>query len=158
MPVDTGKAFLGAAFLAAGIGVMYAQRPPTHFPAQALPTLGGGEAALGDCQSSRCLTMVVAPWCPYCREALPTLLQVRDGLQERGIGVRVVVGLDSPENVRDYAQKYGPATVVDERRALHPRGVPHFYVTDNTGLIVREWAGALSTNDVGAWEKRMYSD
>jgi hypothetical protein len=119
-------------------------------PVQPIPMLGGGQVSLASCPTTKCLTVVLAPWCGYCRAATPMLQSLRTYLTGRGTDVRVVIGQDQPEALREYAAVFGPATALDELNLLRPRGVPQFYVSDNSGSILKAMAGAPQTDDVQA--------
>lgn len=116
-------------------------------PSQALPQLGGGETSLAECGASKCLTVVLAPWCGYCRSATPMLLRLREEAAARGALVRFVIGQDNPEGLREYASVFGRGTVLDERNVIKPRGVPHFYLSDRSGAVIKTMAGAPPTED-----------
>lgn len=107
-----------------------------------LPTLEGRSAApLSSCATAKCLTIYVAPWCGYCRQATPLILETRRYLDARGVETRVIVGLDHPEPVQNYARLFGPATLLDINGSFSVSGVPHFYVSDASGKILKELGG-----------------
>jgi hypothetical protein len=104
--------------------------------------------ALASCPTRKCLTAYVAPWCPHCREATPAIIALRDYLKPRGVTTRVIVGLDKPKAVRDYAATFGPDTILDPAGTLQPGGVPHFYVTDDTGALIKDVPGMPMTDSL----------
>src|SRR5579883_1015014 len=116
-------------------------------PAKPLPTLASSPVSLSGCPTKVCLTVYVAPWCHYCRGATPAILQLRDDLAKRDVSTRIVVGLDSQEAVRAYAATFGPDTVLDPHGTLGVNGVPHFFVSDPSGKIVRELPGLPPRQD-----------
>lgn len=97
---------------------------------------------LDHCPTSQCLTIYVAPWCPYCRASTPMILALRDYLARKGVTTRIVVGLDKMARVRDYAQVFGRDTFLDpEGRISPPGGVPNFIVSDARGRVLRTQGG-----------------
>ncbi len=112
------------------------------FSAEALGTLSSGKTvSLAGCPTAKCLTVVVAPWCGYCRAATPHVLALRDYLDSRGVTTRVVVGMDKTASVKAYALEFGPDTLLDPEGQVSANGVPHFFVTDAAGAVLKEVAG-----------------
>jgi len=108
------------------------------------PTLGSqAPQPLDACPTAKCLTVYLAPWCPYCRAATPMILALREYLRMRGVTTRVVIGLDKEGPVRAYAATFGPGTFLDPQGRVSPSGgVPAFLVSDPTGKIVSQRSGA----------------
>ena len=107
-----------------------------------MPTLDGSRTvSLASCGTAKCLTVYVAPWCGYCRSATPLLREMRGALEKKGVESRIVVGLDEESSVRAYAKEFGGGALLDLDRAIDPGGVPHFYISDKQGNIVRHIAG-----------------
>lgn len=108
------------------------------------PTLGSSETvSLQTCSTTKCLTVYVAPWCPHCRAATPMILALRDYLKTRGVETRIIVGLDKLEAVRAYAETFGEGTFLDtEGRISPPGGVPALIVSDSSGRVLHQQAGA----------------
>lgn len=97
--------------------------------------------SLASCPTAKCLTVYVAPWCGYCRAATPMILQMRENLKRLKVDTRIIVGLDSAEPVETYARTFGPETLLDLNNTLSLTGVPHFYVSDASGAILKEFGG-----------------
>ena len=118
-------------------------------PDVTLPTLGGPQSpSLATCPTEKCFTVVVAPWCGYCRRGTPVMIVLREWLARRGVAMRVIVGLAGIQDVKAYAQEFGPESMLDpEGKVKVTGGVPHFYVTDQKGSILKEIAGMPMTND-----------
>ena len=107
-----------------------------------LPTLSATVgASLASCPTVKCLTVYVAPWCGYCRAGTPLIKALKEFLRQRGVETRIIVGQDSVEEVRSYAEVFGPDTLLDPDASLPVRDVPHFFVSDGGGRILREVAG-----------------
>jgi thiol-disulfide isomerase/thioredoxin len=106
-----------------------------------------GELETASCPAKKCLTIVVAPWCPHCHKATPGILKLRPILKKAGIPVRVVVGSDDDAKVAAYAETFGPDTALDPKNTLQCGGIPHFYVTVDGGRILSEKAGAPEDGD-----------
>jgi hypothetical protein len=110
-------------------------RLPTY-AAQQGPSLAACAA-----RTRKCLTVYVAPWCHYCRESTPMLIALRAYLGQRGVETRFVVGEAALESLRDYAQVFGPGTLLDVHNEMGVGGVPHFFVSDDKGFILKDIAG-----------------
>lgn len=145
----TKNSALGAFGLAAAAVLLFAFSPSSSsqaasaLPEGPLPVLSGGEkVSLAHCATEKCLTVYVAPWCGYCRASTPAVIALREHLRARDITTRVVVGLDQEARLRDYAAAFGPETVIDAAGAVSLQGgVPHFYISDRSGRLLRETAG-----------------
>lgn len=105
------------------------------------------EQELKSCPARRCLTVYIAPWCHYCRSSTPALLALRDYLTPLGVATRFIVGMDKPAALADYASTFGPDTRLDEAGRFVSGGVPHFYVTDNAGRLLKDQAGVPAGED-----------
>ena len=113
-----------------------------RLPDLRLPTYAAAPShSLSACGARKCLTVYVAPWCHYCRESTPMLIALRDYLGKRGVETRFVVGQDAVAALRDYARVFGPDTLLDVHDALEVEGVPHFFVSDDKGFIMKEVSG-----------------
>ncbi|MCX5794739.1 MAG: hypothetical protein NTY77_04515 [Elusimicrobia bacterium] len=113
-----------------------------RLPDLRLPTYAAQQSpSLSACGARKCLTVYVAPWCHYCRESTPMLIALRSYLGTRGVETRFVVGKDALAALRDYARVFGPDTLLDVHDALAVGGVPHFFVSDDKGLILNEVSG-----------------
>ena len=115
---------------------------PAAWGSIVLPKLdGSGSVSLASCPTPRCLAVYVAPWCHYCRAATPLIRELRQVLRSQQVESWVVVGLDREPAVREYARSFGGDTLLDLQNAIEPGGVPHFYVLDNKGAVLRQIAG-----------------
>ncbi|MEK7657473.1 MAG: TlpA disulfide reductase family protein [Elusimicrobiota bacterium] len=120
-----------------------------------LPSLSGkSETALARCAAKKCLTVVVAPWCGVCRTKAELIKRLGAIVKARGVETRVVVGMDTEEAVREFAREFGPDTLLDPAGRLRVAGVPHFLVSDSSGVIVNKAAGMpgpVRTAEALAW-------
>ncbi len=138
----TRRFLVGAALLSAALAACSRSSGPVdQLPAAPLQALDGKAASLAACPTAKCLTVQVAPWCHFCREATPTILKLRPYLAQRGVTTRIVVGLDRLPALRDYAAIFGPDTLLDPAGAVASNGVPHFMVSDKTGKIIKDVPG-----------------
>jgi hypothetical protein len=101
----------------------------------------GAGKALASCPTPKCFTVYVAPWCPHCRDATSVILTTRDYLNQHNVHTNVIVGMDKAKALKDYARTFGPDTLLDRDGDLAQGGVPHFYVTDKAGHVLRDQAG-----------------
>jgi thiol-disulfide isomerase/thioredoxin len=121
------------------------QRRPGPFglmPELKLTALDGRETYLPDCGKPKCLTVVVAPWCPHCRAAAGVIAALRDWLPDHDVGMRIIVSRDTDDAVRDYAESFGPATLTDPSALFQAGGVPAFIVSTDGGAILKKVNGA----------------
>ncbi|MBI5200924.1 MAG: TlpA family protein disulfide reductase [Elusimicrobia bacterium] len=102
---------------------------------------GGVSVDIAKCPTKRCLLTYVAPWCGYCRAGMPMIKELRSILRTQGMESWIVVGLDQDPAVKAYAREIGADALVDTAHAIEPGGVPHFFVVDNNGSILRHIAG-----------------
>jgi hypothetical protein len=139
MAVRAGTLLLMAASLLAACS---RNESGDKLPDVRLPTASAQESpSLATCPAHKCLTAYVAPWCHYCRESTPMLLSLRDYLSQHGVSTRFVVGKDTLAALRDYAQVFGPGTMLDVHGDVEVGGVPHFFVSNDKGVILKEVSG-----------------
>lgn len=112
-------------------------------PDLSLPTLAGKAApSLAACPTAKCLTIFVAPWCGYCRAGTALFIRAKAYLKIKGVETRIVVSMDGERAVRDYALEFGPETLLDpENKAAVGGGVPHMFVSDAAGTVLKEVPG-----------------
>lgn len=114
----------------------------SSFPDVRFPTLSSQSGpSLATCSVKKCLTVYLAPWCGYCRKATPLILEARKFLKKQGVETRVIIGMDQPQTLQEYALEFGPDTLLDLNGALNVSGVPHFYVSNASGEIIKEIGG-----------------
>jgi thiol-disulfide isomerase/thioredoxin len=104
--------------------------------------------SLASCSTPTCLTIYVAPWCGYCRQATPLIIELKKHLEKKGVSTRIVVGMDAMEAVRAYAVEFGPDTLLDPDGGFRVSGVPHFLVSDASGAISKKVPGLPPYDDV----------
>lgn len=107
-----------------------------------LKTLGGATGpSLASCPAAKCLTVLVAPWCGVCHAVAGDVVNLRRHLDARGVPVRVVVGLASLEEIKPFAERFGPDALVDPDGAFRARGVPLFVTTGSDGRVLKTVPG-----------------
>ncbi|MBI4386991.1 MAG: redoxin family protein [Elusimicrobia bacterium] len=115
----------------------------SSFPDVKLPTIEESQAvSLGHCPTPKCLTVYIAPWCGYCRASSELLRALRVFLTAKNVTMRIVVGMDQSASVVDYAREFGADTFLDPSGDFKVNGVPHFIVSDASGRILKDSAGA----------------
>jgi hypothetical protein len=93
-----------------------------------------------------CIVTFLAPWCPACHGSLPFLLDLRSrASQQSNVGMKIIVGYDSQENLIKMANKIGGLVLLDENEAF-VRGVgrtpvPAWWVIDKAGSILSKGTG-----------------
>lgn len=136
------RSIAAAAVLAAALGGALVLTPKDGaLPSQALPALSGPPVALSGCPTQKCLTVVVAPWCGYCRASTEKLVELKKFLEANKTAMRVVVGLAAPAELADYAREFGPQTLLDAEGVVSTQGVPFFIVSDAAGTVLETKAG-----------------
>ena len=107
--------------------------------------------SLDSCPTAKCVTVYVTPWCPHCRNATANILTLRTYLKEQGIETRVIVGRDSEQAVLEYAESFGKGTLLDADKAFEfGGGVPHLFVSEDGGRILKDSAGFYADPMPGA--------
>ncbi|GEM_PF-1854462 len=112
-----------------------------YVPNVRLKTASGMEVALNGCEADKCVTVVVAPWCPHCRAAQGTIMRLRDYLQQKDVPFRIVVSKDSESKVEEYAAVFGRSTLLDPENFAQPSGFPMVWVYRDGGAITGLSAG-----------------
>ncbi len=126
-----------AALAACGGGESASKLPDVR-----LATLGGPLGpSLATCNTEKCLTVVVAPWCGVCHSVTPDIVRLRRYLDKAGVGSRVVVGLAELGPIKEMAALFGSDTLLDPDGAVVARGVPMFVVTNRAGEVVKRVSG-----------------
>lgn len=107
-----------------------------------LKTLGGATGpSLAACPAAKCLTVLVAPWCGVCHQVAGDVVNLRRYLDAKGVPTRVVVGLASLEDIKPFAETFGPDALLDPDGSFRARGVPLFVVTDSNGKVLKTVPG-----------------
>lgn len=151
-PVEGGRwsprTLLAAAGLAFGLGaalVFFPADPGSgsdvKLPRAALKTSSGKPVELATCPTEKCLTVVVAPWCGYCRSSTEKIVELDAFLAARKVTTRVVISMDQADALADYGREFGPGALLDDAGLVRVRGVPHFIVSDAAGSVLDTAAG-----------------
>jgi thiol-disulfide isomerase/thioredoxin len=96
-----------------------------------------------------CVVVYVAPWCPNCAAIHPLIQKLASRWNAKDspepVGLRVLVGADTPEHCAAHVLKFGVNGQVDEgERFKKDRGVtafPTWLVLDSSGNVLRKTAG-----------------
>ena len=128
----------------------------SKLPDVRLPTLGGPLGpSLASCNTEKCLTVVVAPWCGICHRVTPDIVRLRRFLDKAGVGSRVVVGLAELPEIKEFAALFGSDALLDPGGAMSARGVPLFIVTNRAGDVLKRVngfpSGASSPDELAAF-------
>lgn len=129
--------------------------PLGSLPGLSLADARGKETFLPECPKDRCLTVYLTPWCPYCRRATGLVQALQKELPEKGVAVRVVVGQDEDAKCRDYAAQFGAGALLDCDKRWSPGGVPHFFVSDDAGGILKAASGAPEGESTAQFSARL---
>jgi thiol-disulfide isomerase/thioredoxin len=132
------------------LGLAYALRPRPNVSGLALERVGEGADPCAFKQ--RCLIAYVSPWCPACRQAHGLITELREHFEaSTTVGVKVVVGLDTPDGARAGAKSFEGPTFVDLQNRLYDKvgfsSVPSFAVVDAQGRVVQTQAGFIPDVD-----------
>lgn len=101
------------AFAAIGmfVGMKKWEAPPApanasaHLFAQSLPNTRGDTEKLSKWQGKVLLVNFWATWCAPCVEEMPELSALQTENPQKNLQI-IGIGIDSPENIRDFAAKY----------------------------------------------------
>ena len=125
---------------------------PSKMPNASLPIFNGElqadtkKSVGGYCTFEKCLTIYLAPWCPSCRSAHSMILELVEDLEKSNITTNLVLGMDSPEKLSEYAQTFPFPVLLDTDRTyfeqLDGKGVPLFIVSNSNGKIIEKISGA----------------
>ena len=103
------------------------------------------------CLRNRCLTIYLAPWCPYCRKSQGAILDAVKQLEARGISTTIILGMDKPEALVAYAADFPFPVYFDSNNAyfkkLDMKGVPHSIVWLPGGKIIKHKSGGFPSAD-----------
>lgn len=69
------------------------------------------------------------------------IIEARKYLKQNGVETRVIIGMDQPQPLQEYASSFGSDTLLDLNGALTVSGVPHFYISNASGEILKEIGG-----------------
>ncbi len=142
------KYLLGALAL---LAAWFLFRGADKMPSEMLPEYTRGVKTAdsyvgGRCLQDRCLTIVVAPWCPACQRAKPTIEGLREQLESEGRPVSLVIAMDKPEALEREAATFEKPVVLDVAGRFYKRakvkGVPYFAVTNRKGEVLEKLSGA----------------
>ncbi len=116
-------------------------------PDEPLPTVDGRPSpSLISCSAAKCVTFVVAPWCPYCRAASANIVKLRAYLGNQGVPSRVVVTADEEDKLSAYAEKFGGDAMYDPQKLVKVPGFPMYCISGKGGAIVKE--GPISKDGI----------
>jgi len=73
------------------------------------------------------------------------LKELRSALQGRAMATRFIVGMAGEPEVRDYAKVFGGDTLLDLDNAIPAGGVPHLFLSDDSGTVIHHISGAPRT-------------
>lgn len=154
--MSSGQTYLLVLVATLGIayGAMNRSKGPGAVPASASfgLTNAAGEAPGPDpcVGKERCAVVYVAPWCPACKQMLPSLLDLRDKYW-KGSGTRAikfVVGQGEPEQNRSMAKTIGDGAFVDPdgafARKMKVEHFPTVWLTDASGKVLEQDRAAIN--------------
>lgn len=131
--------------------------PQEYLPSYHQGTQENSVRVGGNCLQDKCLTIYLAPWCPVCLQMHGTLVTMRQQLEDEGVRVQVVAGMDKPPALVRYAQTFDQPVLLDVQGAFKKKasvkGVPYFVVTNRKGEILQTAAGGY--NDVGVMRNKL---
>ncbi len=137
-------------------GIYFWSGPATTMPAQTMvyydknSTEQATKRSLS-CLRNRCLTIYLAPWCPYCKSSHTAILDAVKQLDARGISTTVILGRDKTEALLEYAADFPFPVYLDPNKAyfkeLGMKGVPHWIVWLPGGKIIKNESGGFSSAD-----------
>jgi thiol-disulfide isomerase/thioredoxin len=100
----------------------------------------------------RCVVVIVAPWCPACKAALPIIKGMQKRFEASGrVGLKPVITSAEEPKLEWMAKQIGGQVFLDPQGTLLEKmgggGVPHWYVVDASGKVVEQSAGVYEQLD-----------
>ncbi|MGI5861583.1 MAG: zf-TFIIB domain-containing protein [Myxococcales bacterium] len=97
----------------------------------------------------RCVVVVVAPWCPACKKAVPIINSMQERFKDSPrVGIKPVVAYDTESKLLDMARKISGRVYLDPpgtlMKEMGDRGVPYWYVVNDSGNVVESMAGVIT--------------
>ena len=145
-----GFAWYHATSQAGGIAPVSERKP---MPALELAQLGGGEWRMADHRGQVVLINYWATWCGPCREEIPGLGRLSQGLGPRGLAV-VGVSIDKGgrDKVRGFVNDFKvpyPVAFPDPLSQMEwgMAGVPTTILVDREGRVAKSYVGAVREAD-----------
>lgn len=101
---------------------------------------------------SHCVLVYVAPWCPACKRSIGTIRGLMSKFNPAGkIGIKAVIGGRNPKKMETMAAEIGPATYLDTLgrfwASTGAKSIPHWFVIDDQGYVVKKFPGAIPNVD-----------
>jgi thiol-disulfide isomerase/thioredoxin len=144
------------ALVVVGLGLAFVLiphlKPRRLGPVEILPAVADqADPCLG---RSRCVIVVVAPWCPACKSSVPVIRKLADRWADStDVGFKAIVTYASEAEARKMADGFGPGVVafIDPSarfmQEAHVSGVPHWFVVGDQGRILKDSAGGYDDAD-----------
>jgi cytochrome c biogenesis protein CcmG, thiol:disulfide interchange protein DsbE len=123
--------------------------PGAPAPGFTVPVYGGGELSLAGLRGSVVIVNFWASWCGPCRLEAPTLQQVWQDYQGKGVRFIGVDIQDTPEAARAFTDEFhltypnGPDADNSIARAYRITGVPETFLIDKDGRLARQFIGPI---------------
>lgn len=127
---------------------------PKQFPSVVLPVSKHSQSAVDECEGrDACIVVLLAPWCPHCRNAVGVIQALREKTRSSSrLGIRVVLISDTEENLEAMAEKIGGVVFLDTERRLAKKlgrhGVPYWYLLSANGAVRGELPGLAGAETV----------
>ncbi len=118
----------------------------TVAPSFTLTDIHGRTVSLSDFRGKVVILDFWATWCPPCKKEIPDFIDLQREYGARGVQI-VGVGLDEPENIREFARSHGINYPVllgnDEVSSLYGgiSGIPTTFIIDKQGNIAVRFEG-----------------
>ena len=101
----------------------------------------------------RCVVVVVAPWCPACKVAVPIINEMAKRFADSPkVGIKPVVAYDQEANLEKMAKSLTGPVFLDPSGALlrkmGDKGVPYWYVVTSSNRVVEDFAGVVPQVDL----------
>ncbi len=115
-------------------------------PAFTLTDLQGDAVSLSDFRGKVVILDFWATWCPPCKKEIPDFIELQKKYGTQGVQI-VGVGLDEPQNIREFARSHGinyPVLLgTDEVATLYGgiSGIPTTFIIDKRGNIANRFEG-----------------
>lgn len=91
---------------------------------------------------SYCVIFYLAPWCPSCKKALHYLDIFSEVLPEYDAGLKIIIGMDSPDKLERMADQFSSPVIYDLDKQyvteFEINRVPRVILIDQNGTILKQ--------------------
>ncbi len=139
--------------------VFFREPSPYPLPNVDMPSTGSRYGYHDEaCKNNRpCLIVFLATWCPACHGAIPFIKGLKGYMtQNQSAGLKIVIGGGDTSDKEEMAKQIGGNVYFDNddefARRMGGGSVPHLWVVDGKGMVVKSEGGLPAQFDPGYLE------